>query len=105
MRLCYLPDRCVGGAIIIPLWIMWQWVSRRTGFYEQPTIEKGASAGWTFMAFPIDRNQWVKAVEFEWKGHLYRQEFDLGPFRNAYNYQDCGEPRWHEWRATPTPLS
>jgi hypothetical protein len=83
--------------------LMWQWVNRRTGFYEQPTVNPGESAGWTFLAFPIDRNQWVKAVEFDWDGQLYRQEFDLGSFGNADNYTDCGDPRWHEWRATPTP--
>jgi hypothetical protein len=83
--------------------VMWEWVSRATGFYDQPTIQPGESAGWTFLAFPIDRNQWVKAVEFEWNGQFYRQEFDLGPFGNAHNYKDCGEPRLHKWRATPTP--
>jgi uncharacterized protein YraI len=74
---------------------MWQWVSRRTGFYKQPTIHPGESAGWTFLAFPIDRNEWVKAAEFEWNGQIYRQEFDLGPFNNNYNYQDCGPPAPH----------
>jgi len=83
--------------------LMWQWVSRRTGFYKQPVIEPGQSAGWTFLAFPIDRHQWVKAVEFEWNGQLYRQEFDLGPFGNAHNYKDCGDPAPHTFRPTPTP--
>jgi hypothetical protein len=85
--------------------LMWQWINPRTGFYEQPTIQPGESAGWTFLAFPIDRNQWVKAAEFEWNGQIYRQEFDLGQFGNAHNYGDCGEPRPHTWRPTPTPQS
>jgi len=83
--------------------LMWQWVSRRSGFYEQPTIQPGQSAGWTFMAFPIDRTQWLKAVEFVWNGQVYRQEFDLGQFGNAHNYKDCGDPRPHTFRPTPTP--
>ena len=83
--------------------IIWQWVDPRTGFYEQPVIHPGESAGWTFLAFPIDRNQWLKAVEFTWNGQTYRQTFDLGPFGNAYNYKDCGDPRPHTFRPTPTP--
>ena len=83
--------------------VMWQWVSRRSGFYQQPTIQPGQSAGWTFLAFPIDRNQWLKAVEFVWNGQVYRQEFNLGQFGNAHNYKDCGDPRHHTFRPTPTP--
>jgi uncharacterized protein YraI len=83
--------------------VMWQWVDRRSGFYEQPVIQPGQSAGWTFLAFPIDRYQWVKAVEFVRDGQVYRQAFDLGQFGNAYNYKDCGEPRSHTERPTPTP--
>jgi hypothetical protein len=87
--------------VISTLW--WQWVDRRSGQYPQPVIQPGQSAGWTFMAFPIDRNQWVKAVEFVWHEQVYRSEIDLGPFGNAYNYKDCGDPRSHTERPTPTP--
>jgi hypothetical protein len=83
--------------------LVWQWVSGRGDFYKQPTIQSGQSAGWTFIGFPVDRNQWVKAVEFVRNGQVYRQEFDLGTFRNNYNYQDCSEPRPHTDRPTPTP--
>lgn len=82
---------------------MWQWVSRSRDFYEQPVIQPGGSAGWTFLAFPIDRNQWVKAVEFVWNEQVYRQEFDLGPYGNSYNYKDCGFIPSHTERPTPTP--
>jgi len=85
--------------------IIWQWVSRRTGFYKQPIIHPGESAGWTFLCFPIERNQWVKAVEFDYKGQHYHQTFDLGPYNNNYNYQDCGNPAPHTVRPTPTPRS
>ncbi len=83
--------------------LRWQWVSRSSGFYPQPAIQPGQSAGWTFLAFPIDRNQWVKAVEFEWNGQVYRQDFDLGPYGNNHNYRDCGDPAPHTDRPTPTP--
>jgi hypothetical protein len=83
--------------------LMWQWIDRRSGAYKQPIIGPGQMAGWTFIASPIDRNQWVKAVEFEWNNQLYRQEFELGPWGNAYNYKDCGEPILHPFLPTPTP--
>ena len=83
--------------------ISWQWGDTRSGLYQQPVIQPGQNAGWTFLAFPIDRNQWLKAVEFVWNGQVYRQEFDLGQFGNAYNYKDCGEPWSHPERPTPTP--
>lgn len=82
---------------------MWQWISRYTGKYEQPTIYPGQKAGWTWIAMPVGRYEWVKAVEFEHNGQLYRQEFDLGPYGNAHNYIDCGEPRSHTDYPTPTP--
>ena len=82
--------------------LVWQWTGR-SGFYAQPTIQPGQSAGWTFIGFPIDRHQWMKAVEFVWNGQVYRQEFDLGQFGNAHNYKDCGDPRPHTFRPTPTP--
>ena len=82
--------------------LTWQWGTTGS-LYNQPTIQPGQSAGWTFLAFPLDRDQWVKAVEFVWNGQVYRQEFDLGSFGNAYNYKDCGDPRPHTFRPTPTP--
>ena len=82
----------------------WQWLQPGSyTFYEQPTIQPGSVNGWTFVAFPVDRNQWVKAVDFVYGGHTYHQEFDLGPLRNADNYKDCGEPRSHQFRPTATP--
>ncbi len=82
--------------------LVWEWMGQ-SGFYAQPTIQPGQNAGWTYVSFPIARNQWLKAVEFVWNGQVYRQEFDLGQFGNAHNYQDCGEPRSHTDRPTPTP--
>jgi len=83
--------------------LMWQWVHKRTGAYKQPPIYPGQTAGWTFMAFPLDAGQWVKAAEFEWNGQVYRQEFDLGPVGNSYNYIDCGDVLDHPYYPTPTP--
>ena len=82
---------------------MWQWISRYSGVYAQPTIFPGQKAGWTWVAMPVGPGEWVKAVEYEHNGQLYRQEFDLGPHGNAYNYVDCGQPRVHKDYPTPTP--
>jgi uncharacterized protein YraI len=82
---------------------MWQWISRYSGKYEQPTIFPGQMVGWTWIAMPVGPGEWVKAVEYEHNGQLYRQEFDLGPYGNAYNYINCGQPGPHNNYPTPTP--
>ncbi len=82
---------------------MWQWISRYSGKYAQPTIFPGQKAGWTWVVMPVGPGEWVKAVEYAYNGQLYRQEFDLGPYGNAYNYVDCGQPRVHKDYPTPTP--
>lgn len=71
---------------------MWEWVERgQVELYKKPPIPPGGGAEWTFVAAPIGQNEWVSAVEFEAWGQVYRQEFDLGPARNNYNYQAfCG---------------
>ena len=66
----------------------WVWVSRN-GYHEQPVIEPGGVAGWTFLAYPLQEGEWVKAAEFEWNGVTYRREFDLGEFGDAHNYVAC----------------
>ncbi len=73
------------------------------GTYAQPVIPPGQVAGWTFSAFPVDENQWVRAVEYVWNGQTYRQDFDLGPLLNDDNYQYCGVAMNHNVRPTPTP--
>lgn len=86
---------------ILDLW--WVWTDEGGQHIAQGPIPPGQTAGWTFMAFPLDRDQWVKAVEYIWNGHTYRHELDLGPLRNNDNYKDCGEPAPHTVRPTPTP--
>lgn len=71
----------------------WEWVGYDRKFFEQPTIGPGETQAGTFLVFPIGHYEWVKVIEFELWGQLYRQEFDLGPLRNSYDYRDCGE----EW--------
>jgi len=71
----------------------WVYVRPDREYYEQPSIGPGETQAGTWMAFPIGRYEWVAAVEFEWWDQVYRQEFDLGPLRNNYDYRDCGE----EW--------
>ena len=59
--------------------MMWEWAKGGTDPYEQPTIYPGQKIGWTWGAVPVGENEWVKAVEFYYRGHIYREEFDLGP--------------------------
>lgn len=85
--------------------LIWEWGRVQARPYNQPVIAPGQSAGWTFMAFPVERNEWVKAVEFEWQGQVYRTEFDLGPLGNAHNYKDCGEYPPLTGPRTPVPVN
>lgn len=85
--------------------LVWEWGHVQPQPNNQPIIAPGQSAGWTFMAFPIERNEWVKAVEFAWQGQVYRTEFDLGPLRNAHNYKDCGEYPPATGPRTPVPVN
>ena len=70
----------------------WEWLAAPGEFYQKPAIAPGAAAKWTFVTLPIERNEWVSAVEFEAWGQVYRQELDLGPFRTDHNYVDGGVP-------------
>jgi hypothetical protein len=83
--------------------LTWAWRGREDGVYEPPAVEPGDTVGWTFMCLLTERNQWVRQVDYLINGEVYSQEFDLGPYGNAYNYRDCGEPRVHDNRPTPTP--
>ena len=85
--------------------MMWEWAKGGTKPYEQPTIYPGQKAGWTWGAMPVGENEWVKAVEFYYGGHIYREEFDLGPYHAAYDYKRCGDyvPKHNDY-PTPTPF-
>ena len=67
----------------------WEWVSRSDELYQKPVIQPGASATWTFLCYPLEKGEWVKAAELEWGGHTYRGEFDLGTYGDAHNYVNC----------------
>lgn len=87
----WMPTRWIvtNGVDEHELTYMWQWVPRSRQLYEQPVIQPLASAGWTYMAYPLEQGEWVKAAEFEYNGVTYRQEFDLGDFGDAHNYVAC----------------
>jgi|GEM_PF-1965060 len=70
---------------------------------HQPDIQPGQRIGWTFIAFPIDREQWVEAVEFILQGHTYRLELSPDRPGGTSNYTDCGAPSPHPDQPTPTP--
>lgn len=69
--------------------LMWQWVSRRTGFYEQPIIVPGDTQGWTYLAYPLNEGEWVSRVEYDYNGVTYSQSFDLGVMGDNYHYIHC----------------
>ena len=90
--------------------IAWEWVSRK-GFYPEPLIAPGGTARWTYLAFPLDRWEYVKAVEFDRWDHTYRFELPRPAYGGEYNMWDCGEypgahkPTWRDpgdW-TVPTP--
>lgn len=68
---------------------VWEWYGPRREKYDQPVILPGASATWTEMCYPLNQGEWVSAAEFDWGGHTYRGEFDLGPYGDAHNYVNC----------------
>lgn len=47
----------------------------------------------TWYLLTLRREQWVKAVEFEWNGEIYRAEFSLEEAKTQQNYKDCGAAR------------
>lgn len=69
---------------------MYEWYSRIAGHYEQPDIPPGGSEGWTFVAPRVELHEWVQAVEWEYKGQTYRQEFVNNAMNRAeWNYKGC----------------
>lgn len=69
---------------------MWEWYSRATGHYEQPDIPPGGSQGWTFVAPRVEMHEWVQAVEWDYNGQTYRQEFENNAMNRAeWNYIGC----------------
>lgn len=47
----------------------------------------------TWYLLSLEREQWVKAVEFEWNGEVHRVEYTLEEAKNQQNYRDCGPSR------------
>jgi hypothetical protein len=90
---------------------VWEWVHRDKGFYPEPSIPPGGTARWTYIAFPLDRWEYVRAAEFDWEGQTYRFEFPRPEYGGEYNMWDCGDypgankPTWRDpadW-TIPTP--
>lgn len=73
--------------------ISWQRYGRGPAADHQRILyyEDMDSDTWYMVA--LTRSQWVKAVEFDWNGQVYRTDFDLGAGANGYNFKDCGEDR------------
>ena len=72
----------------------WQWGYWRDGearAYAQPPIGPGESVRWTFMAFPIERWEWVVALEYDALDETYRTEIPKPSYPGEFNYLDCGD--------------
>jgi len=92
--------------------LSWHWVDGRIRYFaenpgQQPAIQPGGKAGWTFIAFPLAPNQWVKGLDFTWDGKTYHQALDAGPYQTEYGLgKDCGiAPANPPGGPTPTPRS
>ena len=67
------------------------WLLSESSLVEKPPVNPGATVSWTFVAFPVERWEWVRAVEFEVWGQTYRLEFPKPSYEGEFNYYDCGD--------------
>lgn len=72
-------------------WGIDHWRLTDSSLTERPPVTPGSTVSWTFVAFPIERWEWVKAVEFEGWGRTYRIELPKPSYDGEFNYYDCGE--------------
>lgn len=78
---------------------VWEWVARGKD-WQEPPIAPGGVGRWTYIAFPLERWEYVKAAEFDWNGQTYRFEFPRPEFAGVYNFVDCSDypgahkPKW-----------
>lgn len=74
---------------------VWQWTGvdadGKPVFYQQPALAPGVVAEWTFIAFPVQADEWVDHLEWDLFGRTYESSppFDPGEFRNNYHYMPC----------------
>lgn len=60
------------------------------GCYAQPDVLPGGSEGWTWVTGRVEMTEWVQAVEWEYNGQTYRQEFENNAInRSEWNYRAC----------------
>ncbi len=93
LRPIYKPTRWIitDGVTEFVETISWQAVKSGVAADRQQTLHYDDDATETWYMVSLGREDWVKAVEFEWNGQVYRTEFDLTQARNEANYKDCGE--------------
>ena len=64
-------------------------------FCWQGGFEPGESKINTFWLWRVEMWEWVQAVEWEYQGHVYRQEFvDNALNRAEYHYVGCPLREW-----------
>jgi hypothetical protein len=70
--------------------IMWAWTDRTGRTIVQPPILPGATQGWTWLAYPLDKGWWVTAAVWDYDGKTYRQDFAKPNMSlREFNYVDC----------------
>lgn len=96
LRPIYKPTRWIitDGVTEYVETISWQEAESGAAADRQQTLHYDDGATETWYMVSLKREDWVKAVEFEWNGQVYRTEFDLTQARNEANYKDCGEVQY-----------
>lgn len=91
----YAPTRWIitDGTTDSVMTTSWQQSGRGPATGHQVILYYEDTHSDTWYTVELTRDQWVKAVEFDWNGHVYHTDFDLGTAGNGYNYKDCGEDR------------
>lgn len=91
----YLPTRWIlsDGDTDSVQTVSWQAMRSGAAHYNQEILHYGDMAQGSWLLASMEREQWVRAVEFEWEGQVYRVDYDLAAASNMQNYKDCGESR------------
>ncbi|MFO7633647.1 MAG: SH3 domain-containing protein, partial [Caldilinea sp.] len=91
----YKPSRWIvtDGVYEFVETVSWQATGSGPAEDRQRILYYDDAASMTWYMVSLERDQWVRAIEFEWNGQLYRTEFDPAQAQEVQNYKDCGESR------------
>ncbi|MCS6825354.1 MAG: SH3 domain-containing protein [Caldilinea sp.] len=92
----YRPTRWIitDGVVDSVETVSWRAKDSRPAAHRQSILSyQDVSHPETWYVLSLQREQWVKAVEFEWNGEVHRVEYSPDEARNQQNYRDCGPSR------------